>query len=536
MFEQSWKWNAHAQGARTNTNEALPGSYNVGNYTNAVNAVRGPGGTIQCASAAARAQGCQPLNIFGHNPNQSAAALDYVLGDPRRRQEFELKEVAADISTNDLPGWKAPISLALGVEARRESVSGQVAEEYNPNFGNIWRYGNFVATTGHYDAVEGFVETLVPIVQGLDFNGGYRYTDYSTSGGTNSWKLGMTWRPISDVTFRATRSSDIRAGNLGELFAPGTALTNAVTNPWDNGNSLRYLQKLVGSTEVTPETARTNVFGVVFQPRFLPGLQASIDYFDIQVEDVISSLSAQQEVDACFYNKVQRYCDNLLLNDYGLGSSGGSQPVIIRNYENLNKLTEKGVDVEISYPFDLSSLWSPLGQLTLHATASHYIDYTSDTGVVAINVAGSNSPRNTSVIAPNWMGRFEAAYTQDAWTFNLVTRFISSGNMDDSGNKYIQCTQSCPVATGIYRTSNVTRAPGQIVFDGTVTKRFDLFGTAETSVYLAVRNLLNRQPPVMASPSSGYYGAENTPAYPQTHYFLYDYLGRAFTLGAKVQF
>jgi outer membrane receptor protein involved in Fe transport len=536
VFGESWKWNAHAQAARTNTDETLPGSYNVGNYTNAVNAVLGPDGTPQCASAAARAQGCQPLNIFGVNPNQSAAALDYVLGDPQRRQQFELREFAAEASTNDIPSWGAPISLAVGVEARRESVSGEVPREYDPNFGNTWRYGNFVATNGHYDAVEGYVETLVPILQGLDFNGGFRYTDYSTSGGTNSWKLGLTWRPISDLTFRATRSSDIRAGNLGELFAPGTALTNAVTNPWDNGNSLRYLQQLMGSTKIKPETASTDVFGIVFQPRMVPGLQASIDYFDIQVDDVISSLSAQQEVDACYYNQVQKYCDNLLLNNYGLPSSGTGQPVIIRYYENLNKLTEKGMDFEVSYPIDLSSLWSPLGRLTLHATATHAINYTSNNGVTSINVAGSNSPRNTSVIAPNWIGRFETMYNQESWSFNLVTRFISSGNMDDASNKYIQCSANCTPATGIYRTSNVTHAPGQVVFDGTLTKRLDLFGAKETSVYLAVRNLLNRQPPVMASPSSGYYGAENTPAYPQTHYFLYDYLGRQFTLGARVQF
>jgi len=536
MLDQRWDWSINAQTARTETREALPGTYNANNYANAVDVVLGPDGTPQCASAAARAAGCQPLNIFGVNPDQSDAALAYVLGDPTRRQQFELKEVAIDFSTNDIPGWSAPISLAVGTEARRESVSGQVAEEYDPNFGNRWRYGNFVATHGHYDVVEGYVETLVPILEGLDFNGAYRYTDYSTSGGTNSWKLGVTWRPINGLTFRATRSADIRAGNLGELFAPGTALTNAITNPWNNGNSLRYLQKLVGSTDVKPETAKTSVFGVVLQPRMVPGLQASIDYFEIEVDDVISSLSAQQMVDACYYSNVQRYCDKLLLNDYGLGSSGTDVPVIIRNYENLNRLTEKGMDFEISYPFDLSSLWGPLGQLSLHAVATHYMEYISDNGVTAINLAGSNSPRNTSVITPNWMGRLEAMYTQDSWSLNLVTRFISSGNMDDAGNKYIQCTENCTPGTGIYRTTNVTSAPGQVVFDGTIMKDFDLPGRGEATVYLAVKNLLNRQPPVMASPSSGYYGAEHTPAYPQTHYFLYDYLGRVFTVGAKVQF
>jgi outer membrane receptor protein involved in Fe transport len=101
---------------------------------------------------------------------------------------------------------------------------------------------------------------------------------------------------------------------------------------------------------------------------------------------------------------------------------------------------------------------------------------------------------------------------------------------------YIQCTANCTAGTGIYKTSNVTSAPGQVVFDGTIIKKFDLSGRSQASVYLAVRNLLNRQPPVIASLAGAAYGAENTPAYPQTNTYLYDYLGREFTLGAKVQF
>jgi len=129
---------------------------------------------------------------------------------------------------------------------------------------------------------EGYVETLIPVAEGLNFNGAARYTSYSTSGGTDSWKLGLTIARSAISTFRATRSADIRAGNLAELFSPGTARTNSVTNDFDNNNSLLFVQKLEGSTKVQPETAKTDVLGVVFQPRAVPGLQASVDYYSIQ--------------------------------------------------------------------------------------------------------------------------------------------------------------------------------------------------------------------------------------------------------------
>jgi iron complex outermembrane receptor protein len=508
IFGQTWKWNTHALIAQTADIEELPGTYNNANFANAINAVTGPNGTPVCASAAAQAAGCVPLNIFGVNPVQSAAARAYVLG------------------------WVAPISLAVGAEGRREAVTGNVPVQYDPTYGNYWKYGNYVATHGSYTVAEGYVETLIPLLKGLNFNGAARYTNYSTSGGTNSWKLGLTWSPISDVTFRATRSADIRAGNLAELFSPGTARTNSVTNDFDNNNSLLFVQKLEGSTKVQPETAKTDVLGVVFQPRVAPGLQASVDYYSIKISNLISDLTAQQEVDACYYNHIQKYCDNLLLNGFGLGSSGASTPVIVQVYENLYRLSEKGMDFEISYPVDLSSLWRPLGKLTFHAIATHYINFTTNNGVTAVNLAGSNAPGNAT---PNWMGRVEAMYTKESWAFDLVSRIVSSGNLNDANDIYIQCAANCKAGTGVYKTSNVTSAPGQIVFDGTITKHFDVSG-GDASVFLMVRNLLNRQPPVIAGLSSTNYGAENVPAYPQTNTSLYDYLGREFTLGAKLQF
>jgi hypothetical protein len=278
---------------------------------------------------------------------------------------------------------------------------------------------------------------------------------------------------------------------------------------------------------------------VVFQPRVVPGLQASVDYYSIKIYNLISDLTEQQEVDACYFQHIQKYCQNLLLNGFGLGSSGASTPVIVQVYENLYRLSEKGMDVEASYPVDLSSLWSPLGQLTFHAIATHYINYTTNNNITAINLAGSNSPGSGSTgsgVTPNWMARVETMYTKDSWSFDVVSRIVSPGNLNDASDIYIQCTANCKAGTGVYKTANVTSVPGQIVFDGTISKKFDLSDRGQANVYLMVRNLLNRQPPVIAGLSSTSYGSENVPAYPQTNTSLYDYLGREFTLGVKVQF
>ena len=79
-------------------------------------------------------------------------------------------------------------------------------------------------------------------------------------------------------------------------------------------------------------------------------------------------------------------------------------------------------------------------------------------------------------------------------------------------------------------------APSAFYFDGSITKQIFINDRATASVFFMAKNLLNRDPPRIANMSNTTYGAENTPAYPQTNTSLYDYLGRSWTLGFKVEF
>ncbi|NWM25188.1 TonB-dependent receptor, partial [Escherichia coli] len=76
---------------------------------------------------------------------------------------------------------------------------------------NAWSVGNYLPFTGEYSVKEAYLETVVPLGFGLEFNGAVRATDYSNSGYVTTWKLGATWAPIPDIRFRVTRSRDIRA-------------------------------------------------------------------------------------------------------------------------------------------------------------------------------------------------------------------------------------------------------------------------------------------------------------------------------------
>jgi len=514
LLGRDFGWDAYYQHGVTKTQEELTPTFNNARLTLATDAVLHPTtGQIVCRSTiTAPTNGCVPLNRFGVGV-ASQAAIDYVLGQPQRNQEF-VQDVAAVNFTTDFAGWAGPIDIAFGAEWRNETLEGQV----DPEWQSGWKYGNYKVTTGEYDVVEGYIETLIPIFEGLDFNGAARYTRYSTSGGVTTWKAGLTYSPIPDITLRATASRDIRAANMSELFDAGTARSNAVSI---NGVSTPFVQNLQGNINVEPEVADGLGLGVVFQPSFLPGFAASIDYYEIKVEGVIDFVTAQQTADFCLLNNVQRYCSNLRYQN-------GQLAFIDLFYENLNSLSAKGLDIEASYRTSLDTfIPSAAGDLSLRAMATHYIENVTDNGVTAIDLAGSNVSAT-----PDWVYRVTAAYDLDPISLNFTARGVSDGVIS---NAYTECTSACPTLAPPYYTINDNHIEGALYFDASATYAFDLGQSgASGEAYISIKNLFNNDPPLTANPAAQ--GAENTVGYLQTNRSLYDVLGRTFRVGLRLAF
>src|SRR3546814_1324070 len=134
---------------------------------------------------------------------------------------------------------------------------------------------------------EAYLELLVPVIEGLDLNGAVRGTDYSTSGYVTTWKAGLTFEPIPDIRIRATRSRDIRAPNLGELFTAGSTRINVLIDPTQTNDSVQLAGTTRDNPSLQPETADQWGVGVVLQPQFLRGFALSVDYYDIDRKSVV---------------------------------------------------------------------------------------------------------------------------------------------------------------------------------------------------------------------------------------------------------
>jgi len=506
-------WNAYYQKGITDAREQLTDTYNIQRLAWATDAVLDPSGEIVCRSAAAQADGCVPLNRFGTGV-ANADGLAYVMGRPLRTQTFKQDVGAISFSTNDIPGWAGNISLAFGLEARKEQIDGEVDSQYQSG----WKYGNYRVTKGSYNVKEAFVEAVIPVASGLELNGAFRFTDYSISGNVNTWKVGATFEPIADLRFRGYISKDIRAPNLSELFATGIGRTNVVAI---NGTSMQFVQALMGSTKLKPETADSFGIGVVATPRFIPGFSISVDYYKIKIKDVISSLNAEQTVAYCYDNNAQRYCDNIHFD------GGGVLQTIDLYYENLNSMRAQGLDIEASYRMPADAIFPDAsGEFSFRAMATHYIENRTDNGVTAIDQAGALA--GNAAGTPDWVYRLTANYKNDNLLVSLTGRGVSSGVIR---HDYTECVSDCPTLAPPYYTINDNSVPGAFFLDASVNYTWTLDEGRAVEMFFLVKNIFNKDPVLVSDPM--YVAAENTPGYPQTNRLLYDVLGRTFRVGFR---
>ncbi|HET7709461.1 MAG TPA: TonB-dependent receptor [Sphingomicrobium sp.] len=541
-FGKPARWDIYGQYGKAKLHEQLINIQQTVRRNNALAAVFAPAGnpgglpvgSIQClinvdASTTNDDPACRPLNLFGIGV-ADPAAIDYILGDPYRDQVLEQTVFGANFSFEPFATWAGDVSVAVGAEYRKEKIDGFVPAEFQPVFNpttgastSLWSVGNYRPSKGSYDVKEAYLETVVPLGFGLEFNGAIRGTDYSTSGYVTTWKLGATWQPIDDILIRANRSRDIRAPNLNELYQAGTANTSTVTNPFfpgpgpgsaTYGSSLAYLGTITGNLNLKPEKADSWNVGGVVTPRFLPGLSASVDYWRVKVKGAIDSLSADDIVNRCFEGLAD-FCAAITPDP-----ANSARVLIARQPVNFSSILMRGLDFEAAYRMPL---WN--GNFSLRGLATRYIENTVATGVpgfMPLNSVGTlGVGTGTQSITPKWIYRASAVYDTDDYSMTAVARGVSSGRYDSTG---VECGSSnCPISTSQFPTYEDNSIDGATYIDFNATYKFNAFGGKNGEFFVNVTNVFDRRPILL--PETGL--AANTT--------YSDLLGRAYRVGMRLK-
>jgi iron complex outermembrane receptor protein len=516
-----WNWDFHYEHGENRNRTIATYDENLNNMTLAADAVVNPAtGQIVCRSTLTNpGNGCLPFNVMG-NAGIAAPAdgrgvntvtdaqLNYLTGTDWLHAHVKQDNAALNFNGEPFSIWAGPVSVATGLEWRKESITQEVAPSglvMNTASGvpGPFRVGNYQAQSGSFNVKEGYVETVaplvhnIPLVKSLDFNGAVRLTDYSTSGNAVTWKAGLSWSITDEVRLRATRSRDERAPNLTELYSGAVAGHNSIID-YPLGPTVVNAQAVVytsGNPNLKPEKGDTTTVGIVYQPRWGPDWQTSVDGYHIAISDAIVSVGAQEIVRQCSLGNTAD-CGLILRDASGNLFGVNNSPL------NVQSLLTTGVDLESRYRFALRNLISSLGgEITLRGLLNYVSRFeTATLGVTTVNQAGQLTHPTT-----RWTAQL--TYDDKPWSFFIQARYSGWGYYD--------------------KTTAATDLPqrkigGQTPID--INLAYDLpVEKSETSIYLNVTDVFNVLPPPF-SDGPGSTGQN------------YDPIGRFYRLGVRLRF
>lgn len=526
----NFPWDIYYTHGDTRTHLATPGNVNAERFYAAIDAVRDSNGNAVCRvalTAPGAFPGCVPLNLFGADA-PSAAAIDYVEGTTSWTARNRLDDFGANIAGTVFQNWAGPVKIALGGQYRLQSldletsvpdlafnaqnlrVAGPTGAQVPP--GNLkWLKETASPAKGASSVAEADIElnfpllNSLPLIDSLALTGAYRYTNYSTSGQTDSWKAGLEWQVSQDLHIRAVRSQDIRAPTLFDLFqAPLISSSNILDSLTNTSGSVNTAQS--GNPNLKPEIAHNTMAGFVYSPAWLPELSLSLDYFHINIDNAIGAVNGGNSItqNLCLASGGTSSLCALIVRpiSYNNTSPANFPLLFLRLNENLTRTYSEGIDLDASYETDLAA-----GALRLHLLWTHQSVLKTQAlpGAQLTDAAGTAQTPVDRVA-------FMASYRWDDVSLSLLQRYQSSFHQNAN-------------PTVVFDIPDV-RAYFQTDLD--LSYDFEAVGQNLTG-FLNVSNLFNAQGGIFQT--AGYTGSPglNYPVGPGA-----DLIGRYFTMGLRL--
>jgi outer membrane receptor protein involved in Fe transport len=515
-----WTWNAYYQYGKVESKTKILGALQTARYALAVDAVRNPTtGAIVCRSTlTSPLNGCSPVNPLGLGVI-SQAGLNYVIGVTSLVTTLEQDVFAASTQGEFGSTWAGPVAVALSGEYRKDTAKGV------PSGGGPWFAGNFSAFDGSNNVKEVAVEALVPLARGaafadnLELSLAGRYTDYAYSGAVETWKVGAVWSPVPSLRFRSTLSRDIRAPNFNELLAASNSGQRSVFDPFTN-TTPQFFGENTGNPALLPEEGDTFEVGLVFQPSFIPGFSASIDYWDIELKGAVARPNDVQIITFCFQGR-QQFCNNV-------ERTNGVISKITQFPFNLASQRRTGIDVELSQNLEASSLndsWG--GQFSVNAVGTFYTKSSQDDGLGGGSYSTLGDMGQLVVGPPDWRAVLNVGYALGGFTGSLTGRAQSDGVLDA---RWIECRSGCPTSGAFTKTVEDNSVDGIFYLDGSVSYDFDM-ADMKVEAFFNVRNILNKDPSIVPQGPSDF--TYVSPLSKGSSGF--DLLGRQYLVGLRVR-
>ncbi|MEN2709194.1 TonB-dependent receptor plug domain-containing protein [Sphingomonas sp. NPDC092331] len=525
-------WEAFYNQGHVRITEVQGGGVLIDNFANAF--LTNPNNPYACKVADPR---CVTINPFGLM-SMTKPMIDYIYTNLTNITVVDQKQAGASITGTLFKLPAGNVGISVGAEYRKESSTFTPDQLYIQGKA-LSRSAGIQATGGSFDVKEVYGELVVPILADLPFvhllafEGGIRYSDYSTAGGVTSWKAGGEFSPVKSFKIRGLYQRAVRAPNVIELYSGATNTAPQATDFCNATGANRtaaerafcisslgvpasvidvFQQENVqiraitgGNPNLKEETSDTWSLGAVFRPEFVPNLQLTVDYYNIKIDGAIAAFGGglQSVITACRANLSM---SNIFCQPLNHRSSDGQLYDVPLLNANIASMKTAGVDFRLDYRHDIGSL----GRLSYYLAGSYLINsiVQSSPIVAAVDCAGYIGGGTCGNANPKW--RFTQRVTwdvSDAFQVSLRHRFI--GSAKDGRIAAAKASGGAMPLLAVPETGQISYFDLSASYD--IDKSFSIYGMID--------NLGDHNPPFQLYERD-----------------TYDAIGRRFTIGFRKRF
>lgn len=534
---KDWRWEVSHVYGRTRVNLGTEGLVGTGQLYYGLRVEPDPAnpGSYRCSDPGARATGCVPVNPFAP---YTPAMLNYLSLAANTIGESSLNDTVAYLTGSPVELPAGPMRVAVGAEYR--TLSGYL--DYDDIINKGLATGNQIGDTDFVKikTKESFAELNVPIVankpfaNALNFQSAFRHSSVKDGGSYNTWNFGGDWEPVAGLRLRAMKARAVRTPVPGELSGIGDTfgvVNDPCTAARRNNNPTRaancaadgvpdnYAPPLTieqsvagksgGNPDLDPEKGTTLTYGFVWQPSFARGLALTVDRFEIDVKDIITTVNRQTATNLCYDTPGRLFCSALTRGTNPL--LPGANYVLTAVNEQLQNsaaLKVEGFDVQLRYGFRAGGY----GDVDLNLVTTIYdkATLTPLAGEEAVDLLGQ-AGGSTGDLNQGWVritANGNVGWKMGPFNANWNLRYIGRADMA------VGTTEDGFPKIGSATYHNV---------------RLGYNFAKGSEVFFGVTNLFDRQPPFFASGTSGTQALDTVPGY-------YDVFGRSYFAGVRMKF
>jgi len=525
--DKNWSWNIDFDFGRSQAKGTVEGQFIVSHLRNALGpSFKDSNGVAHCGTPDNVIAGCVPLDFFDGPGTITQPMLDYVSYTGTNSGTNEQKIIEGSVSGKlfDIPGG-GPVGLAAGAQFDREDADFQ-PDPFQAQGDNLDAAS--APTSGGYNVFAGFLEidaTLLQHVTGIDkleLTGAVRAGNYNTFGGFVTGKGGVRWQIVPDFAVRGTVSNAFRAPNVSDLYAGAITSYPVVSDPCGSPGGMRghaedqctaqqipgsftddrgqLPETLSGTASLQPEKATTFTGGIVFTPSFFKGFSVTLDYYNINIDNLITNETAAIILNNCYTLGIQADCDKVRRDPATHQITNISDPNL-----NIGNFKTAGIDFDVGYRFLVPSVGNL--RFNLNGTWLHQFEET-----IAGNKIDGLGTYDLGLVNPTIKFNFDAQWAKAGWSAGIGARFIGPWH---------ECEFSDCSAASMNPQHDVDP---YVIFNAFVSKDFKSpLGT--TGLTIGVLNALDKDPPYVYTASATVSDAST-----------YDYVGRFLYLRLNQRF